>query len=61
MKMLARPFYHGLHIVQLRVLHSLTRMSIFAEFADRWEGYAASPLKRAAALGYKCAFKLCYY
>jgi hypothetical protein len=61
LKMLASPFYHRLHIVQLAVLHQLTGLNIFADYAARWKAYAASPVKRAAALGYKCAFKLCYY
>jgi heparosan-N-sulfate-glucuronate 5-epimerase len=59
--MLASPFYHRLHIVQLRVLHRLTREEIFAQYADRWEKYAQSPGKRTRALCYKGAFKLCYY
>lgn len=61
LKMLASPFYHRLHIVQLAVLHQLTGLNIFADYAERWKAYAASPVKRVVALGYKCAFKLCYY
>jgi heparosan-N-sulfate-glucuronate 5-epimerase len=59
--MLASPFYHRLHIVQLRVMHRLTGEEIFARFADRWETYARSRAKRGRALCYKSAFKLCYY
>jgi heparosan-N-sulfate-glucuronate 5-epimerase len=59
--MLASPFYHHLHIVQLRVLHRLTGEDIFKQYADRWERYAQSPSKRTRALCYKSAFKLCYY
>jgi len=59
--MLASPFYHRLHIVQLRVMHRLTGDEIFARFADRWETYARSRAKRSRALCYKSAFKLCYY
>ena len=55
------PFYHRLHIVQLRVMHRLTGEDKFAELADRWESYARSRAKRARALCYKSAFKLCYY
>jgi hypothetical protein len=61
LKMVASPFYHRLHIVQLRVMHFLTGNDIFRHYADRWEGYAYSRAKRAAALCYKSAFKLCYY
>jgi heparosan-N-sulfate-glucuronate 5-epimerase len=59
--MLASPFYHRLHIVQLRVMHRLTGDKIFADYADRWETYAQSRSRRARALCYKGAFKLCYY
>jgi hypothetical protein len=59
--MLASPFYHRLHIVQLRVMHRLTGSEVFARFADRWEQYAASRINRARALVYKGAFKLLYY
>ena len=59
--MVASPFYHRLHILQLRVMHRLTGENKFAEVADRWEGYSASRIKRARALAYKSLFKLCYY
>src|SRR5207253_2434564 len=59
--MLASPFYHRLHIVQLRVMHRLTGDEIFSHYADRWESYARDPGKRTRALCYKSAFKLCYY
>ena len=59
--MVASPFYHRLHIVQLRVMHWLTGEEKFAELAHRWEGYARSRAKRTRALCYKGAFKLCYY
>jgi len=59
--MIASPFYHRLHIVQLRVMHRLTDDSEFAKFADRWEAYLRSCSKRTGALCCKAAFKLCYY
>jgi heparosan-N-sulfate-glucuronate 5-epimerase len=59
--MIASPFYHRLHVVQLRVMHRLTGDEIFARFADKWESYARSRAKRTRALCYKSAFKLCYY
>ncbi len=59
--MVASPFYHQLHIVQLRALHRLTGEPTFARVADRWEMYAHSRLNRARALAYKSIFKLCYY
>ncbi len=59
--MVASPFYHQLHIVQLRVMHRLTGEQKFAQVADRWETYSRSASKRTRALCYKSAFKLCYY
>ncbi|HXM63783.1 MAG TPA: D-glucuronyl C5-epimerase family protein [Terriglobales bacterium] len=59
--MVASPFYHRLHVVQLRVMHRVTGDEIFARYADKWEAYACSRTKRTRALCYKSAFKLCYY
>ncbi len=59
--MVASPFYHQLHIVQLRVMHRLTGEDKFARVAGRWESYSHSRSKRTRALCYKSAFKLCYY
>jgi hypothetical protein len=58
---MASPFYHRLHIVQLRVMAKLTGEPIFTEFADRWSLYQQSRMKRSWALVYKSVFKLCYY
>lgn len=59
--MVASPFYHQLHIVQLRVMHRLTGEGKFARVADRWESYSRSRANRARVLCYKSVFKLCYY
>jgi hypothetical protein len=61
MKMLASPFYHYLHIVQLKILYRLTGREIFCRFAERWEEYRQSWIKRIVALLFKTTFKLCYY
>ncbi|MDY6949971.1 MAG: D-glucuronyl C5-epimerase family protein [Thermodesulfobacteriota bacterium] len=61
MKMLASPFYHKLHIVQLKVMHKLTHDEVFQYFAIRWEGYRRSWIKRMAAICHKACFKLVYY
>jgi hypothetical protein len=61
LKMLASPFYHNLHIVQLEVLYRLTGESTFKKYAAQWDSYRQSRPKRTAALGYKMVFKLCYY
>ena len=59
--MVASPFYHQLHVVQLRVMHRLTGEAEFARVADRWESYSRSRAHRTLALCYKSVFKLCYY
>jgi hypothetical protein len=59
--MLASPFYHRLHVVQLKVMFNLTGEDIFQQFAERWTRYAQSSLKRTRAVAQKCIFKLLYY
>lgn len=59
--MVASPFYHRLHIVQLRIMHRLTGEADFVRIADRWESYTHSRANRTRALCYKSVFKLCYY
>jgi len=61
LKMLASPFYHHLHIIQLRVMHRLTDEPVFADYARRWEAYRCNRAKRTLALAYKALFKLLYY
>jgi heparosan-N-sulfate-glucuronate 5-epimerase len=61
LKMLASPFYHRLHIVQLRVMATLTGDPRFTEFADRWELYAKNRVNRTRALIEKSIFKLAHY
>lgn len=61
LKMLASPFYHRLHIVQLRVMANLTGDGRFAEVAMRWEGYSCGRANRIRALLEKCMFKLLHY
>lgn len=59
--MLASPFYHRLHIVQLQILHRLTGKDIFHQYAERWAGFSKSKVKRFAALICKVVFKALYY
>jgi len=59
--MLASPFYHQLHIVQLQVMHFLTGEDLFLQYAERWESYRRSRSKRTRALCYKAVFKICHY
>ena len=59
--MIASPFYHRLHIAQLRVMCRITGEAIFDQYANRWQSYALHRSNRTRALCYKSAFKLCYY
>lgn len=34
---LASPFYHNLHIAQMKVMYDLTGKEIFKEYANRWQ------------------------
>jgi len=61
MKMLASPFYHNLHIIQLKVMHRLTDDPIFEHFVTKWDAYRKNLFKRNVALVYKVIFKLLYY
>jgi heparosan-N-sulfate-glucuronate 5-epimerase len=61
LKMLASPFYHRLHIVQLRVMSKMTGDARFAAVAERWEGYAQRRSNRTRALVGKSVFKLLHY
>jgi heparosan-N-sulfate-glucuronate 5-epimerase len=61
LRMIASPFYHSLHIVQLRVMYKLTGKAFFRTQADRWEAYQSSRWSRNRALLQKAIFKLCYY
>jgi heparosan-N-sulfate-glucuronate 5-epimerase len=61
LKVLASPFYHQLHIVQLRVMFMLTGDARFAAVAQQWESYARSRSNRTRALIEKSVFKLLHY
>ena len=61
LKMLASPFYHHLHVVQLNILYQLTGEEIFQRYAERWTRYQHSKLNRMVALAHKTVFKLLYY
>jgi heparosan-N-sulfate-glucuronate 5-epimerase len=59
--MIASPFYHRLHCVQLDVLYKLTGEQVFQEYSRRWRDFQSSWWRRQLALGMKIAFKLVYY
>lgn len=61
LKMIASPFYHKLHIVQFRVMRRLTGEDIFADYAEKFELYEKSFIRRKLALIYKAVFKIFYF
>lgn len=61
LKMVASPFYHQLHIVQLRILYNMTGEETFLEYAERWASYLKKPFNRWKALLKKMLFKIVYY
>lgn len=58
---IASPFYHGLHVTQLRVMYAMTGDRFFEAYAEKWSRYKNSFLGKNAALFYKVLFKLLYY
>jgi D-glucuronyl C5-epimerase C-terminus len=50
--------YQRLHVAQLRALHSLIDVSLFASTADEWERALASRRGRLVGVGRKVAFRL---
>ena len=61
MKTLASPFYHKLHITQLKVMLLIAPSEVFRKVLDRWEAYQQAGLCRYRALAHKGIFKLLYY
>lgn len=61
LRMIASPFYHRLHIVQLQVTKKLASDPVFGEYAERWAGYEKNPIYRISALVYKIIFKIFYF
>jgi len=59
--MLASPFYHRLHIVQLKILARMTGQPLFDQYASRWADYEKNGWYRARALWRKAIFKLFHY
>ncbi len=61
LKMIASPFYHQLHVVQLEVMYKITGEQIFKKCADRWAFYQERPGNRWRATIQKVIFKVFYY
>ena len=61
LKMIASPFYHELHIVQLMVMYTLTSDNYFKKVAEHWGKYLNNSLNRKRAIIQKSIFKVFYY
>lgn len=48
-KRICSPFYHKLHIEQLKVMYELTGSTVFSEYALKWERYERSIVNRSRA------------
>lgn len=59
--MLTSPYYHQLHVTQLRILHRMTSNTGFLDMANRWERFLRNPFYRGYALARKAWFKIRYY
>jgi len=59
--MLASPFYHDLHIVQLQIMHKITGKDIYKTYYQHWVKYKTSSFKRRRAFVMKALFKIFYY
>lgn len=57
-KKIASPFYHHLHIAQLRVLADLFSSDIFCKYADKWEKYENNKLFKMMAFFRKAVQKI---
>lgn len=61
MKMIASAYYHGLHIVQLKIMNVLTGKGVFEEYSKKWDKYKKNQMNRFRALVYKIVFKILYF
>jgi len=57
-KRICSPFYHKLHIAQLRVMYDLTKDEIYKKYADKWEKYQNSFVNRKRAFAKKVLQKV---
>jgi heparosan-N-sulfate-glucuronate 5-epimerase len=55
---LAAPWYHRLHICQLRVFDRIAPRAEFRQIGQRFEAYASSPLNTSRAFAHKGFFRL---
>lgn len=57
-KRIASPFYHKLHIAQMKVMYELTAEETFKEYAMKWETYGNNPICKSRAFIKKVVQKI---
>lgn len=57
-KRIASPFYHSLHIAQLKTMYDLTGEEQFKYYADKWESYYTDPFCKGKAFIKKAIQKI---
>jgi len=55
---ISSPFYHNLHIAQLKALNMIEPDEVFAYYINKWSNYKKSTLNRCRALLLKVYQKL---
>ena len=55
---IASPFYHDLHIEQLKVMYKLFGIAEFKDFCEKWKKYQSSAVKPKMAFAVKAIQKL---
>ena len=57
----ASPFYHKLHIIQLKILARMTNEGYFNQIAEEWTRYQKNIFNRIITIIYKSIFKILYW
>lgn len=57
-KRISSPFYHKLHVAQLRVMYDLTGKDVYKTYADKWHTYEQNWLYRKLAFVKKACQKV---
>ena len=56
--LICSPFYHRLQIAQMKAMYIITGVNIFDEYAQRWEEYSNSIVKKSRAFLVKAIQKI---
>ena len=57
-KRIASPFYHNLHIAQMKALYLITEDEIFDQYSYKWEKYQKNPINKTRAFIKKAIQKI---